>query len=221
MSSTGQRCWGNERAELFRCARAVTAALRIPPADVPVEGYYADDPYLSDYFRLMRALRETPGHRTPEVAVSPEFWRLLKVSSSPLNGRPARGGKLLPRGRDALSCALRTEWPHWTVPILTTSACADATAADDFSLVGLAARIRDPVVLTALRETVVLYAEAVLGCAMPPRREFVWQVDDELAMQARRFADAFNALFGKNELPAPIRQNAEARRPASRRGTAD
>lgn len=201
---------GHERAELLRCARAVTAALRVPPPDVPVEGYYADDPYLSDYFRLMRALQETPEHRTPEVAVSPDFRRLLQVSSSPLYGQPAREGKLLPRGRDAFSYALRAAWPDWTVPILTTSACAAAMAADDFSLVGLAARIKDPVVLTALRETVVLYAEGVLGCAMTPRREFLWQVDDELAMQAQRFVDAFNVLFGKNELPAPIRQNAEA-----------
>lgn len=199
----------HERAELLASARAVTAALRVPAADVPVEGYYADDPGLSDYFRLMRALQEIPEGRSAEVAALPEFRRLLVVSSSPLYGQPAHQGKLLPRGRDALSQALRAAWPDWTVPILTTCACAAAMAADDVSLVGLAARSKDPLVLTALRESVVLYAEPMVGFAMIPLREFLWRVDDELAVQARRFVDAFNSLFGKSELPAPTRRNAQ------------
>jgi hypothetical protein len=192
----------HERAELLSCARTVATALRIVPAPVPVEGYYAEDPHLAEYFTLMRALQDTEENRTAEVAALPEFRRLLQVSSALLYGRPVHRGKLLPVGRDALSEALRAAWPDWTVERLTTTACAAAGEADDISLVGLAARVKDSVVLAALRESVVLYAEMVLG-ALPPPREFFWQVDDDLAKGARRFVDTFNALFG-DDLPAPI-----------------
>lgn len=197
----------HERAELLLCARTVAAALEVPPADVPVEGYYADDQRLTDYFRLVRALQAVDERRAPEVAGLPQFHRLRDVTSAPLYGRPQPHGRLLPAGRDALSHALLDTRPAWTVERLTAAAHAAAHATDDISLVGLAARTRDPVVLAALRESVVLYAEAmVLG--MGPDREFVWQVDDELAEQAGRFLHVFTGLFGE-ELPPPGPQQAE------------
>ena len=197
----------HERGELLSCARTVAETLNIKPALVPVEGYYADDPHLTKYFSLMRALQDTEENRTAEVVALPEFRRLLQVSSAPLYGRPVQRGKLLPVGRDALSEALWATGPEWTVGGLTMAACAAAREADDISLVGLAARVKDSVVLAALRESVVLYAEMVLA-GLPPPREFLWQVDDELAEGARRFVDTFNALFG-DDLPAPISEYAD------------
>jgi hypothetical protein len=197
----------HERAELLHCAKSVAAALGIAPADVPVEGYYADDPLLTEYFLLMRALQEVAETRARDVAAMPAFRRLRDVASAPLYGRPVWEDKLLPVGRDALSQALLNTRPDWTVPQLVAAAYAAARETDDISLVALAALARDPVVLVALRESVVLYAWRVcLG--LPPPREFVWQVDEEVAKQARRFVDAFNALFG-NELPPPTPEQAQ------------
>jgi hypothetical protein len=155
----------------------------------------------------MRALQEVPPGRAPEVEAMPEFQRLLAVTSSPIFGLAMREN-LLPTGRDPLSAALHiTKMSAWSVPLLTAEAARVARATDDISLVGLAARVEDPVVLTALRESVVLYAEMVVGCALMPRLEFVWQVDPSLAAAARRFVDAFNGLFGP-ELPPPTAEYA-------------
>ena len=89
-------------------------------------------------------------------------------------GRPQRSG-LLPRGKDALTQALDDMAPEWTVARLVVSARAAAVEADDYSLVGLAARVEDAVVLTALRESVVLYAAfALLGGLPVPT--FDWKV---------------------------------------------
>ena len=103
----------HEGAELLSCARTVAGALSIVivPAPVPVEGYYAEDPHLTEYFNLMRALQDTEENRTAEVAALPEFRRLVQVSSAPLYGRPVQRGKLLPVGRDALSEALWATLP--------------------------------------------------------------------------------------------------------------
>ncbi|MBZ5538082.1 MAG: hypothetical protein LAO31_19180 [Acidobacteriia bacterium] len=141
----------HERGELSACARDVAAALHVNPADVPVEGYYAEDQQLTEYFRLVRALQKVDESRTPAVASLREFQRLLEVTSASLYGRPQHKGKLLPVGRDPLSQALLDTQPDWTVARLTAAAHAAAHQTDDISLVGLAARIQDAVVLTAVR----------------------------------------------------------------------
>jgi hypothetical protein len=193
----------HERSELLLCARRVAAALNIPPGTGPVEGYYAEDRELIEYFQLVRALQSVGQERTPAVAFLPEFQRLLDVTSAPLFGKAIWSGKLLPAGRDALSQALADTQPGWSGPLLTETAYKAAHEMDDFSLVGLAARVQDPVVLTATRESVVLYAEGMEGSALQPEPpKYVWKVNKELAEQAGRFIDAFGTLFG-DELPPP------------------
>src|ERR1044071_2014919 len=92
----------HEQGELLKCARQVAAVLHIPPKDVPVEGYYAEDQRLTEYFCLMRALQAVNQACTPAVASLPEFQRLLAVASAPLYGKPLNTGMLLPAGLDAL-----------------------------------------------------------------------------------------------------------------------
>ena len=190
----------HERTELLICARRVAAALQVSPANVPVEGYYSEEPDLRDYFRIMRALQQVEGSRASEVARVEEFKRLQNVTSAPLYGRPVDIGKLLAVARDPLSQALLETFPDWTVARLTGAAYEIALKTEDISLVGLAARIRDPVVLAALRESVVLYADFVFGIAQTP--EYVWVVDSDMLKFASRFIDAFNTLFGE-QLPRP------------------
>jgi hypothetical protein len=199
----------HERGELLMCARRVAEALQAPPADVPVEGYYAEDERLTEYFRLVRALQEVDEGKTSLVDSLSEFQRLRDVTSAPLYGRPKYKGKLLPVGRDALTQALIDTSPNWTVESLTAAAYNIAHELDEISLVGLAASIKDAVVLTALRESVVLYAEVVTGAiSLPQPPEYVWAVDKDLARQARRFIDTFNTLFGEF-LPPPDPTQAE------------
>ncbi len=205
----------HERGELLRSARAVAARLAVAPADVPVEGYYNEHQDLTAYFLLMRALQQVDRKRTPEVDRLPEFRRLLEVASSPLFGRPLflrRGTEyLLPLGRDPLGDALEGT-DDWRVPVLIKAARRNARDSDDCSLVALAALAADPVVLAALRESVVLYADWELEMsALPPKEVFVWKVDPELEARARRFVAAFNALFGRlTPLPVPGEANAKA-----------
>lgn len=198
----------HERGELLGCAKRLAAALDVAPADVPIEGYYGEDEDLTRYFRLMRALQKVPHTARETVAGRAEFRRLQAVTAAPLYGRAQDVGKLLPVGRDPLSQALNNTVPNWAAARLTAVAASVARDWDDFSLVGLAARWGDAVVLAALRESVVLYAE-IMVAGLPPTHEFVWRVDPELATQAQRFIDCFNALFGES-LPAAVAAQAEA-----------
>ena len=195
----------HERGELLRCARETAAVLCVAPADVPVEGYYAEEEPLAEYFRLVRALQRTPTERESEVINLAGFKRLRRVVESPIFGPSARGSFLLSAGEDALSVALRETFPQWTVENLTDKAYECAVNSSDFSLVALAALSRDAVVLTATRESVVLYALAVGGAAMWHEPEYVWEVDEMIQQRAAELsrpsthclARAFRSLVPK------------------------
>src|SRR5574341_400021 len=202
-----------EVLELLACAREVAMTLHVAPATGPVEGYYVEDKRLTEYFQLMRALQTLPNGRIADVEQLRAYQRLYDVTSSPLFGRVRNEDMLLPVGRDALTEALEKNRANLTIPGVTPAAEQAARAMDDYSLVGLAARAKDPVVLTALRESVVLYAMlAWLGASPGESRPqiFDWRVDDELAQQANRFIRVFNTLFPSGRrLPDAVAENAE------------
>ena len=198
----------HERDELRACAKHVASALSVSIADVPVEGYYTESEQLTEYFLLVRTLQEVDESRAADVNSLPQFQRLKQVTGSPIFGQPHHvSDKLLPKARDPLFVALELTRPSWSVEKLTLTAYDTAVESDDISLVGLASLSKDPVVIAALRESVVLYADvAYLGS--PPQREFIWEVDDLIMQRAQRFINTFNDLFGE-ELPDATSDNAE------------
>jgi hypothetical protein len=198
----------HELDELLPCAQETARTLSVAPADTPIEGYYSEDERLTEYFRLVRALQQVPKQRESEVESVAGYVRLKRVTESPIFGPPFDGNSLLTVGEDSLSVALKNTFPEWNVENLTNTAYQCALDSDDFSLVALAALSRDPVVLTALRESVVLYAYAVGGSAFIVDPEYVWQVDDIVQSRALRFVATFNELFNEF-LPQPSADNAE------------
>ncbi len=198
---------------LLPCARELAQTLQIQQADVPVEGYYADSPDLTEYFRLMRSLQQVREDKETCVKDAAAFQLLWEVTSSPIYGRPQRKGKLFPVGRDPLTQALYDLIPNWNVPKLIDAAYEAALKDDDFSLVGLAARAKDDVVLAALRESVVLYAEvASFAIHEEPTFAYEWRVDEALAAAANRFIETFNALVSRlsKSLRLPAAESASA-----------
>jgi len=201
----------HEANELLGCAETVTRALGLEPRPVPVEGYYTESKELSRYFTLMRGLQTAPASDRSRLGDLSEFRRLLQVASSPMFGTPTEDGYLLPTGRDPLYWALRGLQPaDCTVPEITGRAYREAMARkDDCSLVGLAALSGDAVVLTALRESVVLYAAVeYLSVQFPSVPQYVWNVSPVVAERAERFVQAFFDLFD-DQLPSPHPDHAE------------
>ena len=191
----------HEETELLAAAAEVAKILRVGPASVPVEGYYTESEALSRYFRLMRALQAEPAKRAPAVTGLQSFQRLRAVTSSAIYGRPNDLQALLPTTRDPLGEALARSIPDWTVPRLVQVAQAVALEWDDYSLSGLAARAGEPVVLAALRESVVLEVGLSIFSREVPA-SYLWKVSPALTDAGRRFVTAFNALFDES-LPDP------------------
>jgi hypothetical protein len=196
----------HERKELLPAARAVASTFGIRVDDGPVEGYYAEDRWLQEYFHLRRALQTVDASGRPRVEGLPEFDRLLEVMSSPVFGKALDQGGLLPRGRDPLAAALLST-KTWTVSDLIDRAYKIAAEGDDYSLVAMACLAKDPVALIALRDSTVLNFQATtLG--QPPIPIYVWNVEPEIVRRGEQFIATFNKLFTE-ELPSATRENAD------------
>jgi hypothetical protein len=199
----------HESEELLACALETTAALSVEPDDVPIEGYYTESPELTRYFLLMRALQQVGKDREPEVIRLKSYTRLKQVASSPIFGENKKTSALFPQGKDAITFALKETFPDWTVPNITAVAYEIAAGSEDYSLVGLSALTKDPAVIAACRESVVLYAEAYVEIEDSPEPDYLWRVDEIIERRAKTFVTAFNDLMGES-LPEPCATNAHA-----------
>ncbi|QUY42134.1 hypothetical protein [Acaryochloris marina] len=193
----------HESTELLQCAEEVASILSIVPGKGLVEGYYTELPELTRYFQLVRTLQNVSQEREVEVAGVNSFQRLQQVTQSPIFGTPADQLYLLPKGKNALSIAMEQTFPAWTIANLTAETFHVAIDSDDYSLVAIAALSKDPVVLAACRESVVLYAFLSPGGAYNPEEpEYIWQVDPLIEQRAMKFVHTFNQLFNES-LPEP------------------
>jgi hypothetical protein len=201
-----------ESSVLLPCARVVAKALDVNAATGLIEGYYTESESLSEYFQLIRALQATDADRRSEVDRMPAFGRLLNVFSSRIYGYfPVHNG-VLPGAHDCLAEALQCSIGHWEMSALLKASNAAALEKDDYSIVGLAARLKDAVCVAGVRETVVLYAEVTITADnlddLLREPEYGWEVSEELALNANRFIDEYNSLFD-SKLPAAKPENAK------------
>lgn len=187
----------HEASELLDCARIVAAALSVDPVRVPIEGYYHESEKLAEYFLLMRALQKVHASREAEVAEIAAFQRLKGITSSPIFGIVGDDESLFPGAIDPLYTALsRLDTSTWDIPTITAECHAAASASNDFSLVALAALSNDPVVITATRESVVLYAMLATRAALRSEPRYEWQVDPAITERAVAFDRYRNEVIG-------------------------
>lgn len=189
-----------ESAFLLPQVEIIATKLGVSEADVPIEGYYGERGSLTRYFKLMRALQRVEESAKPFIDEMIEFQNIWRVTSSPIFGISQNKGYLLPQGRDPLSEALLdTKESGWEAKIILEQAYEMVMDGNDISMVGLAVRLKDPITITALRESVILYAEILeMGYYVGPKIEFVWRVDDEFAKTANHFIEEFNSLLPKD-----------------------
>lgn len=190
-----------EERTLLPLAQIVATRLNIQPGDIPVEGYYAENKQLTLYFRLLRTLQQEPIKKRADIDTLPEFQKLFDVVSSPIFGKQHDSHALLPQAQDPLTIALGKIGSLWNTDNILVAAHDIALQTNDISLVGLASRAGDVIVATALRESVVLYVEALHLGTSTPTFIYNWQVDPSLAAAANHFIYIFNELI-KDDVPS-------------------
>ncbi len=188
-----------EKEVLLGKSRILVNKLSLSLIDIPIEGYYYESDELKEYFLKIRTLQNCPAERKYEVEGLESYQMLSRIMSSEIYGKGNEDG-FFPRRLDSLFYALDSiPINEWSVKTITEKAQSIAIKNDDISLVGIAASINDSVVLTALRESVALYAMVALGCAeVPPKMVYQWNVDSALQIKVDRFIRIFNELTASN-----------------------
>lgn len=196
-----------ESGELLELAQEIVQELKVDVHDCPIEGYYSETAELTEYFRLIRTLQACDEGRAQDVQSAGGLRRLRQVCGSRVYGEPTRVG-MLSVGKDPVAFALDVLKPDWELGEIVRLAKEKSISSDDYSLVGLAARCGDPVIIAATRETVVLHA-MILTAAFVEEKEYIWRVDDDLARLAGRFTATVKKDIGF-VIPAPSAENCEA-----------
>jgi len=199
-----------EENELLSHAQNLVDNLGIKISNVPTEGYYHENRRLTEYFTLMRNMQAIPREDIDsKIYDSDSYKQLHKITSSRIFGLPYCGEKLFDDTKDPLSLALQEVRP-WNINNLVEVSYENASSSDDFSLVGLAALSKDATNIAALRESVVLYQQAISGCLSSyDTSQYEWRVDDIIQERATFFVDTFNKLFNAN-ISQPTKDNAGA-----------
>lgn len=188
-----------EVKKLLPAATKLVELLSLSVADVPVEGYYVENEDLTEYFLKVKTLQNCKNGEERRVENEDSYKILSKTLSSEIFGYGQKSG-FFPQRLDSLYYALMDiPVDNWKVLTLTEAAYKFSDKNNDISLVGIAASLRDSVVLTALRESVALYGAVVAGCAMEqPTIRYKWNVDPELENKVNQFIDKFNLLTGSS-----------------------
>lgn len=192
-----------EQEILLPAVSELIHTLKTPVLELPIEGYYYETEKLTEYFLKVRSLQKNTREHADLVKTTAAYQLLSTIFSSSIYGfKQAQG--FFPQSLDSLYFALTsTPVSTWSISSLVAAAQTISLANHDISLVGLAASIGDSVVLTALRESVALYAAVAAGCALgkePPIVQYVWQVDEQLQDRANQFIEIFN-LLTNSQLP--------------------
>lgn len=187
-----------EVTSLLPLAESVCETLGLSPADVPIEGYYAESTELQRFFRLIRSLQNAgSGDNFPD-STQRAIYRLREVLNSPAMGRVENHDRLIARTTSAFGEALQT-LSSWSIDSLSRQAQL-LVRKDDAGLLAVAAAAGNPVGLCAARETMALMADVELAETQLP--EFDWRVSEHVAEVADRFICTLAKATGI-QLPQP------------------
>lgn len=178
--------------------------------EYPIEGYYYKTEKLSRYFTLVRNLQENESLVGKVNANSEYFVGIKAILGNPLFGQweseknDFLGKKTLVRRRwDSLAKTLEflndgSAHP-WSVEKVMENIGLFSTIG--FSLVDLAALIKDPALLTCGAETNSLYRGAVYisGCAFIEER-YIWGVSNEVEKLGSRIINEYNSIISDSRL---------------------
>ncbi|MBN1500271.1 MAG: hypothetical protein JW982_08950 [Spirochaetes bacterium] len=200
-----------ETGVLLSAAKKLATFLSLPINPVPIEGYYNETKELKLYFTIMRALQKVEKSILDEIINNDDYKKILQVFTSPIFGKYNFGEYIIPNVDDPINTVMKKLPPlEWSAEKIINEAYDIVSNADDYSLTGIGILTKDPITITALRESAVLYVSGVqaIGNFEEPEYRYIWNVSDKVQKVCNIFINEFNKLTESSILPA-VDSNAE------------
>lgn len=177
---------------LLPLAEEACNALRLPPADVPIEGYYYESDALAKFFRLIRALQQKEIKDVSGFSDLKAFEKLRRVLCSPAMGRVENFDQLLPQTTSPFGESLRF-LSDWSIDALSKQA-RKFVRQDDAGLLAVASATGDPMALCIARESSALLSCVEMAALETP--DYAWHVSEDVSKVAHRFVSALAESTG-------------------------
>jgi hypothetical protein len=187
--------------------------LGVSPKKYPMEGYYYKSEKLKNYFNYIKTLREVSIKHKDDVQNMLGYKKLTELFCSGLYGKYEYDDKILPNVKDPIYYALESlSVENWNVKNILNTAHTIINDTNNTTIIGLGIIIKNPVIVTALRETAVLYADIL--CAGVPDftikyiNKYIWNVSKEIEHLANIIIETFNGIC-PYKIPLAIEKNAK------------
>jgi len=183
------------------------------PEEYPIEGYYYESEELKTYFKYIKTLKEVPIERKDVLQDMLGYKKLTELFCSGLYGKYEYVGAILPSVKDPLYYALDSlSVENWNVKNILNTAYTIINDIGNTTIIGLGIMIKNPVIVTALRESTVLYSD-VPCLGMPDFtikyvNKYIWNVSKEVEKLANMLIETFNGIC-PYKIPMAIEKNAE------------
>jgi hypothetical protein len=187
--------------------------LNISQKEYPIEGYYYESDELKNYFNYIKTLQQVSIKRKEDLQDMSGYKKLTELFCSGLYGKYEYKDNILPQTKDPIYYALESlPIEKWNVENIMNTANTIINDTDNTTIVGLGVLLKNPIIVTALRESVVLYSD--FYCTGAPDfsikyiNKYIWNVSKEIENLANKIIEIFNEIC-PYKIPKAIEKNAE------------
>ena len=206
-----------EAEDLLPLVKNIFEELKISPGEFPVEGYYYETDELKSYFNHVKTLQtlEQESIKCKEKIYNMSgYKKLTELFCSGLYGIYEYEGFLLPAVRDPIYYSLKSlQQPEkWNAENILNEAYTIIKDTEDTTIVGLGILLKNPVIVTALKESVVLYNDILPTGELDHRikyiYKYIWNVSKEIENLANKIIEIFNGIC-PYRIPIAVAENAK------------
>ena len=198
--------------KLLPLIREILNKLNKSPEKFLVEGYYYETEKLTEYFNCIKTLKQVPIIHQKKIKKLPGYKKIIQLYCSGLYGEYKFDKNILPTVKDAIYYTLETlPVNKWNKDNILDTAYEIIKDTNNYSIINLGIILKNPVIITALRESVVLYSEFICTGAPPPIiyiHKYIWNVSKNIENMANIIIEIFNGIC-PYKIPEAIESNAE------------
>jgi len=199
-----------ESKKLLPLLNKMVNKLNINLKNVVIEGYYYETEELKKYFTIVQNLKNIEIEKIEIFKKHEGYNKLIELFCSGLYGEYLYEKNIIPIVNDNLNKTLiKINKIQYNYKNILDYAYEEIKDKEILTLVEMGILTKNPIIVTALRESVALYVEPVmLGIFEPPKNKYIWNVNKNIEKAGNKIIEMFNNIC-PYKIPVGIKENAE------------
>lgn len=180
---------------IFPLLNDMIKELNIELENFHIEGYYCKTKILSKYFTIVQNLKKIDIEKINLFEKYSGYNKLIEIFCSGLFGEYKYSDKIIPSIKDSINIALKNiSKAQYNFKIILDYAFELLQDKQSLTLVELGILLKNPIIVTALCESTVLYREVEMLGTIIPKYEYIWNVSKKIEEEGNRIIETFNKI---------------------------